>query len=373
MASTGPTLPSALERQNEALRQQLDTLLREARSNEDKQKRFDALEHRLIGARSLVELVRLLLVDYKAEFGIDFINLCLVDSDLEATRILDVELRADVRLQQDLALVQSPAALSALYGGDVQPTLAPFVPLKHGRFFGSGALAQIRSVALLPLSRRGELIGGLHFGSREADRYEPGSGTHFLARLADIVAVCLESALTQERLTRAGLTDALTGVHNRRFFEHRGPIEVAQARRYRHSLACLFLDIDSFKRINDSHGHAAGDAVLTAVGGLIQGQLRAGDTVAHYGGEEFVVLLPQASAPHASEIAERIRASIAAKPCALPGGEAIAVTISIGLAMLADDAAARDPAELAARMVAAADQAMYAAKQQGRNRVVLLS
>lgn len=363
----------SLESQNRALRLQLDTLLREARSNEDKQKRFDALEQRLIGARSLVELVRLLLVDYKAEFIIDFINLTLVDGDLEATQILDAELRADVQLQQDLSLVQSADALAALYGGVTQPVLAPFVAQEHGRFFGSGGLAQIRSVALLPLLRRGQLIGGLHFGSRELDRYAVASGTHFLARLAAIVAVCLESALTQERLTRAGLTDALTGVHNRRFFEHRCPIEVSQARRYRHPLACLFLDIDRFKGINDSHGHAAGDAVLTAVGGLIHGQLRTGDTAARYGGEEFVVLLPQASAQHAAEIAERIRARIAAKPLMLPSGEAIAVTASIGLAMLTDDTAAREPAELAAQMVAAADQAMYAAKQQGRNRVVQLS
>ena len=366
----------SLESQNRALRQQLDALLREARSNEDKQKRFDALEQQLIGARSIVELVRLLLVDYRAEFAIDFINLSLVDGDLEATRILDAELRDDARLA-GLSLVQSAAALEALYGGAVQPRLAAFDAALHGRIFASTALSQIKSVALLPLSRRGQLMGGLHFGSRDADRYSAASGTHFLARLAAIVAVCVESALTQERLTRAGLTDALTGVHNRRFFEHRGPIEVAQARRYRHPLACLFLDLDSFKHINDSHGHAAGDAVLTAAGGLIQGQLRTGDTVARYGGEEFVVLLPQASAQHAAEIAERIRARIAAKSVVLPSGESIGVTVSIGLAMLADNAAASpsEPVELAtkmlaAEMVAAADQAMYAAKQQGRNRVV---
>lgn len=368
--------PNLLESQNRALREQLDTLLREARSNEDKLRRFDALEYRLIGARSLVELVRLLLIDYRAEFAIDFINLCLIDADLEATRILDAELRDDARLA-GLSLVQSPAALEALYGSSRQPQLAAFESALHGRFFDTAALAQIRSVALLPLSRRGRMIGGLHFGSRDSERYSAASGTHFLARLAGIVAVCLESALNQERLTLAGLTDGLTGVHNRRFFEHRCPIEIAQARRYRHPLACLFLDIDSFKRINDSHGHAAGDAVLKAVGGLIQAQLRAGDTVARYGGEEFVVLLPQASALHAGEIAERIRACIAAMPVQAAGDVPIPVTISIGLAMLADDKAGHEPvgpvspAGQAAQLVAAADQAMYAAKQAGRNRVVV--
>lgn len=364
-------MASDLEDENRILRQRLETLLREARANEEKMRRFDRLEHGLIGARSIIELVRLLLADYRRAFDLEFVTLTLVDSDLEATRILDAELRDDAALR-GLTLVQSAAPLHALYGSELAPRLGPFDPRLHGPLFDPVSLAAIGSVALLPLSRHGELIGSLHFGSRNRERYHRGDGTHFLARLASLVGVCLESALNQERLKLAGLTDGLTGVHNRRYFEHRCQIEVAQARRHRHPLACMFLDVDHFKRINDGHGHQAGDAVLRSIGQTIQQQLRTGDTIARYGGEEFVALLPQAGAQHAREIAERIRASIEARP--VPGltgsAEPLGVTISIGLAMLGADTTSLEQSEQAARLVAAADKALYDAKSGGRNRVV---
>lgn len=360
---------STLEAENRTLRQQLEALLREARSNEDKMRRFDQLEHRLIGARSIVELVRLLLVEYRLAFDIEFVTLTLVDGDLEATRILDAELRDDAALK-GLSLVQSVAGLQALYGAEARPQLGPFDVARHGPLFDPVSLAALASVALLPLSRHGALIGSLHFGSRKRERYDAADGTHFLERLAGIVAVCLESALNQERLKLAGLTDMLTGVHNRRYFEHRCQIEISQARRYRHPLACMFLDIDTFKRINDSFGHQTGDEVLKAVGHTIQGQLRLGDTIARYGGEEFVVLLPQTSLHFAREIAERIRLSIANKALSATTGADVQVTISIGLAMLPNEAG-RDAAGLAVELVAAADKALYQAKNGGRNRVVV--
>jgi two-component system, cell cycle response regulator len=360
---------SRLEAENRALRQQLEALLREARSNEDKMRRFEQLEHRLIGARSIVELVHLLLVEYRRAFDIEFVTLTLIDGDLEATRILDTELREDAGLK-GLSLVQSGARLNALYGQNYEPRLGPFDGDLHGPLFDPVSLASIGSVALLPLSRHGALIGSLHFGSRNRQRYEAAAGTHFLERLSGIVAVCIDSALNQERLKLAGLTDALTGVHNRRYFEHRCQVEIAQARRYRHPLACMFLDIDQFKRINDTHGHQSGDEVLRTVGHAIQGQLRAGDTIARYGGEEFVVLLPQTPVHHAREIAERIRLSIAGRPTVIGSGESLAATISIGLAMLPGELGGRETADLAGQLVAEADKALYQAKHRGRNRVV---
>jgi two-component system cell cycle response regulator len=364
-------LHDQLQVENRALRQQLDALLREARANEEKMRRLDQLEHRLIGARSIVELVRLLLVDYRQTFGIESVTLSLVDPQLEATRILDTELREDGALG-GLALLLSATTLDRLYGQARRPQLGDFDPARHAGLFKAPYLP-LRSVALLPLCRHGALIGSLHFGSQDPERYDSAAGTDLLERLASIVSVCLESALNQERLKLAGLTDVLTGVHNRRYFEHRCLVEIAQARRYKHALACMFLDIDKFKHINDRFGHPAGDAVLRAVGHLIQGQLRAGDTIARYGGEEFVVLLPQTPGRHAREIAERIRSSIAARQGLVEAG-AGGVTVSIGLAMLpgagSTDPPGADPAALAAALVAAADRALYQAKHAGRNRVV---
>lgn len=358
---------SPLQSENFSLRQQLEALLHEARCNEDKMRRFDQLERQLIAAGSLRVLLRLLLGEYKQAFAVEFVTLALVDRDDEARQIL-ASGPVDATDFGDLTLLESSDALAALYGEQRRPCLGDFAAAQHQSLFKADVGA-IRTVALLPLTRRGELIGSLHLGSACADRYTSARGTDFLERLAQIVAICLENALSQERLKLVGLTDALTGVQNRRYFEHRCPVEISQARRYKHSLACLFLDIDKFKRINDSYGHPTGDEVLRSVARLIQSQLRSGDTIARYGGEEFVVLLPKSELHHALQIAERIRASVEEKPFTANAGQPIKVTISIGLSMLPAKNLAADNRQSAEHLLSAADQALYLAKHQGRNRV----
>ena len=360
------TSNSVLAAENSSLRRQLETLLHEARQNEEKMRRFDQLERLLIGAGSLLELVRLLLTEYKLAFGLDVVTLALLDREHEATRILEGGLGEACN---GLTLMPSPAPLEAIYRESRQPFVGAFSAVDHQPLFAA-APGVIASVALLPLTRQGELIGSLHFGSADPDRYRAGCATDFLERLAQIIAICLESALTQERLKLAGLTDGLTGVQNRRYFEHRCLVEVSQACRYRHPLACMFLDIDKFKRINDSYGHQTGDEVLRRVAHIIQSQLRAGDTIARYGGEEFVVLLPQSELYHSRQIAERIRRSIEDAQIEALSGQLIKVTLSIGVSMLPDDSASEPQAALAEELVAAADQALYQAKNGGRNRVV---
>ncbi len=357
-----------LQTENFSLRQQLEVLLHEAQRNEDKMRRFDRLERRLIGAGSLVELIGLLLSEYKLAFAVEYVTLALVDRDYEVTRILDNGLGKELAFE-GLKLFQSPAVLDVLYGETSGPCLGDFDAHQHQVLFDApfGAIA---SVALLPLFRQGELIGSLHFGSASAERYASHYGTDFLERLAEVVAICIESSLSQERLKQLGLTDQLTGVQNRRYFEHRCAVEISQACRYKHPLACMFLDIDKFKRINDTYGHQTGDEVLRSVATEIQGQLRSGDTIARYGGEEFVVLLPQSEVYHAFQIAERIRVRIEQKPFHTASGQLIKVTISIGLSALPTKTGGIEHQELATRLVEAADQALYQAKNTGRNRVV---
>ena len=359
-------MSSHLQSDNFSLRQQLETLLHEARRNEDKMRRFDQFERQLIGAGSLLELIRLLLSEYKLAFGVEFVTLALIDREYETARILENGSGGDTACS-GLTLLQSPAPLEALYSQIHGPYLGAFDALAHQALFNAPSGA-IQSVALLPLTRRGELIGSVHFGSADPDRYVTSYGTDFLERLSEIIAICLESALSRERLKLVGLTDALTGVQNRRYFEHRCQVETSQARRYKHPLACMFLDIDKFKRINDTHGHQTGDEVLKSVAKIIQSQLRVGETIARYGGEKFVVLLPQTEMHHARQIAERIRCCIAEENIQTHSGHSIRLTISIGLSMLpAEDMAVE---MLATRLVAAADKALYQAKHSGRNRVV---
>jgi len=331
-------------------------------------RRFDQLERQLIGASSLRELLRLLLGEYKLAFAVEFVSLALVDRDDEAGQVLESGPTGKTDFD-DLTLLDSSTALDIFYGERRHPCLGEFDAEAHQWLFKAGAGA-IRTVALLPLTRRGKLIGSLHMGSASAERYNGACATDFLDRLAQIVAICVENALSQERLKRVGLTDALTSVQNRRYFEHRCPVEISQARRYKHSLCCLFLDIDKFKRINDTYGHPTGDDVLRSVANDIQAQLRSGDTIARYGGEEFVVLLPQSELHHARQIAERIRGDIEAKHYQAQSGQTIKVTLSVGLSMLPTKNLSGENQQLADQLVAAADRALYQAKHTGRNRVV---
>ena len=351
---------SATDPQNQVqeLRRQLQSLLEAATANERKLDRFDALERRLMAVGSMEELVNLLLVDCRADFGLDAAELWLLDPEEELRRALPA-----LPMVKAPRLLDHHGPLKDLFGAAratrlVGPADAPLLV----KAFGDGT--SVRSAALLPLIRQGLLIGSLHLGACDPERYDAASGTKFLDRLSAIAAIAIESMLNRERLRRAGMTDGLTGVHNRRYFDHRSLIEFSQAVRHRYPLACLFLDIDHFKAINDGHGHPTGDEVLRQVGGLILRSLRTGDLAARYGGEEFVVLLPRTDLAGACEVAERIRLMVQDAPFVTPEGGTVNATLSAGLAML--PAGATSFAEL----LNAADRALYDAKRGGRNRTV---
>lgn len=357
---------SDLYRENQLLRRKLRAFLTQARDNEQKMRRFHEQELQLISTPSLSELVQRVLYNYRTAFTLDVVGLTLLDPGYEIQRILEDE---GVRPTEfdNLHFIAETDELDSLYGFSLEPQLGRFHANEHADLFPSDNQAQ--SIALLPLVRYGELIGSLNLGSNDPERFIDGSATDFLQRLATIVAICLENATNHERLKRVGLTDSLTGVNNRRFFDQRLSEEVARAQRSGEPLACLFLDIDHFKRINDQHGHRIGDRVLSEVAGLIRDQLRSTDVLGRYGGEEFSALLVNAKKEKALEIAERIRSVIASQAFALEGGDAISATISIGVSSL-QISAGEGLDNIAEELVDRADQALYLAKNAGRNRVV---
>jgi diguanylate cyclase (GGDEF)-like protein len=228
----------------------------------------------------------------------------------------------------------------------------------------------LQSIALVPLLRNKRLIGSLNLGSLDPTRFTPAMGTDFVEHMASIIAICLENVISNEMLKYIGLTDSLTGVYNRRYIDRRLLEEIARARRQNYPVSVMYIDIDHFKRVNDSVGHQGGDEVLREVCHRIKAELRQSDALARFGGEEFVVLLIDAPLESATMVAERIRASVAATTMELAGGAGIPVTVSIGVATLDDFK--RDSAieAIAQTLVARADAALYRAKESGRNRVM---
>lgn len=169
---------------------------------------------------------------------------------------------------------------------------------------------------------------------------------------------------TLDALQRLATRDALTGVLNRREFDRILAEEEDYARRFGRNVALVLLDLDHFKKINDTHGHAVGDEILRSCAQRIIGQVRDGDRVARYGGEEFAVLLTGVNAEDAENIAWRIVAAMANDPVILADGRDMKITISAGSAVLPTNAAD------AKRLMRAADEALYQAKADGRNRAI---
>lgn len=170
----------------------------------------------------------------------------------------------------------------------------------------------------------------------------------------------------EEQLRHLAVTDSLTQAFNRRHFLEQAGREFSRAKRTASDeLAVVVLDLDDFKRINDSYGHPAGDLVLQRVSDLCREAIRANDIFARYGGEEFVFLLPGMSREAALDFAERVRACLETTAIALPGGD-IQVTASFGIVAYDDSMASLDI------LLTQADQALYRAKVQGKNRLAAI-
>ena len=216
----------------------------------------------------------------------------------------------------------------------------------------------------LPLTAQGETFGTLHLrdaANKGAQRLSNRS--NLIELFAEQVALTLGNLKLRETLRSQSIRDPLTGLFNRRYLEETLAREERRAARAGSPIGLIVFDVDHFKRLNDTHGHDAGDAVLRALGGLLQTHVREGDIACRYGGEEFVIALPGASIEIARERAEALRDVTEKLASLIPGRSVEKVTISLGVAGYPDHGATWQEA------IQAADKALYRAKQGGRNRV----
>jgi diguanylate cyclase (GGDEF)-like protein len=165
-------------------------------------------------------------------------------------------------------------------------------------------------------------------------------------------------------LKERSIRDGLTGLYNHRYFYQMLRRDFLLARRHQTDLACLLLDIDNFKSVNDLYGHPFGDIVLKGTAALLQEGIRGTDMVSRYGGEEFAVLLPGTNCEGAWQVAEQIRSKIEAQLFRL-GSRTVRITVSIGVASLM-----KNHPQLPQELIAFADKALYQAKTEGRNRIL---
>jgi diguanylate cyclase (GGDEF)-like protein len=236
----------------------------------------------------------------------------------------------------------------------------------------------------VPVVASGEVLGSLSFclGRKpiegrtttlrdEAQQFKDNSdevkqettGIEYLSIMGESVAIALANIRLREALRDQAVHDKLTGLFNRRFMDEVLDLELSRAERNKASLAVVMLDVDHFKKFNDRYGHDAGDAVLAALGGCLSRQARKSDICCRYGGEEFLVVLPDADAAGAASWAGTLRQEVENMVLSHQGQQLGPVTVSCGVASYPLNA--NNKTEL----VKAADEALYRSKVDGRNRV----
>lgn len=243
---------------------------------------------------------------------------------------------------------------------DMQPLAISDPARPAGAIPLDASLRDVQAV-VLPLERDDSLLGALILYADRDGSFSP-ERLNLASTLINQAVTALQNAFLYQEIRRLAVTDELTGLANRRQFFDAGAREVKRAWRYGRPLAMLMIDLDHFKEINDKHGHTVGDTVLRRLGRGLLATLRTADLAARYGGEEFVVLLPECDLEGARLVASRIAREFTEMTCAddkLPE-----VTLSIGVAVISE------ANNKLARLIEAADRALYAAKEQGRDRVV---
>ncbi len=216
----------------------------------------------------------------------------------------------------------------------------------------------------IPLMIENEVLGVLNLNETRKGSFSVND-LDFVLNVTEFVSMSLSNALLHRKTELLSVTDGLTLLINHQQMQQVLKSEFERSRRYRQELSVIMMDVDHFKRVNDTYGHQMGDTVLVAVGEVINSVCRANDTGARYGGEEFFLILPQTSLENTRNIAERIRQGIYERVFKAEQGE-FRVTLSCGVAQL-DLEKMQKPADL----ILLADRALYRAKEAGRDRIMV--
>ena len=224
--------------------------------------------------------------------------------------------------------------------------------------------ASLKSRLTLPLAIEGEIVGCISLNSEQPNAFD-AQDLQFFSVIGYQMAATLKHFQRFSSIKNIALYDTLTNLYNRRYFDERLGLVTQKSFYEGVALSLVMIDIDHFKKVNDTFGHTEGDKVLREVAGLLRNSVRKKDTVARYGGEEFILILPEAGLEESSMIAERIRRLVESTPFEVNRAH-MNLTVSLGISNFPSHRA-RSKEEL----VKMADQALYDAKRGGRNRVCI--
>lgn len=226
--------------------------------------------------------------------------------------------------------------------------------------FDEATLFTTRSILAVPLRFGGKSLGVIELVKGPGDTQFRQEDLRTLATIADYAAIAMQNAWNYRKVQELTILDEHTGLYNARYLESALEQEVTRSQRFDHPLSLIFLDLDRFKAVNDSHGHQVGSAILRSVGGVLRETLRTVDVAVRYGGDEFVCLLPETDKVEAMAWARRLQAALRSHRYLLADGRAVQVDASFGVASFPEDATC------SVELVRQADLAMYRVKEAGR-------
>jgi diguanylate cyclase (GGDEF)-like protein len=221
------------------------------------------------------------------------------------------------------------------------------------------------SILCVPLRFKGTTLGVIEVTDRHDGRSFTEEDLGILGALADYAAIAIENAKNFQRVEELTITDDLTGLYNSRHLHQLLDFEIIRSKRHRLEFSLVFLDLDHFKRVNDRYGHLIGSRLLKEVAAAISDSLRKLDVATRYGGDEFVILLPQTSKEEAFNVAGRIRERLERSEFLHAEGLSVRITASFGVACFPTDASHKED------IIRLADQAMYRVKGTTRNDVAM--
>jgi len=265
----------------------------------------------------------------------------------------------------------SPDLQNFIIAGGIEPLCRDALRMQEPMYIvEQSAIAKISAfreerfvfIAAIPLKSSQKVMGLLFLASR-VSREMDFDFVALLSLVGHQVSHIIDKIKLFQETERLSVTDSLTGLYNCRYFYKYLDLEISRAKRYGSSFSLLLFDIDNFKRLNDTYGHQAGDEVLQELAGIFKSVSRETDIVVRYGGEEFVIILPNTSEEEAISLAYRILQSVRETEIKINAMERVSITVSGGVASFPQNASA------AMSLLSAADSAMYAAKTAGKNRI----
>jgi len=330
------------------------------RENEKRAQSFFLVEKKILSILNFRALFEELLSEIREKRNVPYVWLSLIEESELSSLIKSLE--SSNILKKNLNLINR-SAFAQLVGNTMKPILVnnnlkPYFKLlpRHTKYV-------IKSLAITPISFDGEIIGSLNQADISKARFHPGLDTSLLEHLAVKMSLCLSNVAAHERLKFLANRDPLTGLLNRRVMESILNREFARATRYENSLSVAFIDIDDFKRVNDTYGHDRGDDLLNHVATQLMKLSRETDVVARFAGDEFVVILPQTSAENAERLMSRLMVYFSKNPLKTDK-IAVPVSISIGVAST-EDKSIRTPLQL----IKNADQNLYRTKKEKKKAI----